>query len=158
MKTLSGQTFNPKQNKANVVMTIAPDCPLSQQYCKNFSALANKFERDGIVFWGVVPGNYYSQVELNHFVDSFQFNFPLVLDPEFEFLKAIRAKVTPEFFLLDDNLKILYRGKMDDWAIAFAQKKVQPHYFYLENALQDFVNHQPIQTPETEAVGCVIEY
>lgn len=42
------------------------------------------------------------------------FNFPLCFDETQATAKAYRAACTPEFYLFDQNRKLLYRGQLDD--------------------------------------------
>ena len=42
------------------------------------------------------------------------FNFPYLYDETQEIAMAYNAACTPDFYLFDDNLKLVYRGKFDD--------------------------------------------
>lgn len=143
-----------KQN--TVLMWLAPDCPLCQTYSSEFLALDSLY-RSHFQFVGVLPGNLYSTDEIDHFVDSFHFDLPIVMDDKYLLTKKYQVSVTPEFILLDTNLKIQYQGKFDDWATGLAQKKVKPTQFYLKNALNQFAASQNVSPNYVEPVGCLIE-
>lgn len=140
-----------------VCMTMTPDCPLCQTYSTEFVKLANEWSRKGLKFYAILPGEIYSDEEIRHFQDSFQFDLPVIVDKEYELVKQLGATVTPEFFLLDSTMAIKYQGKYDDWATGLARKKPKPTKFYLAQALEQFYNGQTVTTAKTEPLGCLIE-
>jgi hypothetical protein len=138
-------------------MFIAPDCPLSQSYAYTFRQLLDSFSQnfDGYL---VLSGNDYSISEQALFEDSFSFGTPLILDENYQLAQFLGATVTPEVFMLDSTKQVLYSGKIDNWAIGLARKKIRADSFYLRWAMQDFLNNKPITIKRTEPVGCVLEY
>ena len=155
MVDTNGSSHN-LENQPVVLMWLAPDCPLCQTYSTEFVRMADSFP--DLQFLGVLPGNLYSKEEVNYFVDSFQFDKPILVDADFKLTKKMGVTTTPEFLVLDNNLSIRYQGKFDDWATALAQKKPKPTEHYFKDALTSFMAGETIKTQYTEPLGCLIEF
>jgi peroxiredoxin len=81
------------------------------------------------------------------------FNFPYLRDDSQKVGKAYGATVTPEFFVLGKDRKIVYMGAMDDKNIA-ANAKVN----YLEAAVESALKGSKADKGETKARGCSVKY
>ena len=46
--------------------------------------------------------------------EKYHYSFPYLYDETQEVAKAYQAACTPDFFVLDKNLQIVYRGRFDD--------------------------------------------
>jgi peroxiredoxin len=68
--------------------------------------------------------------------------------------RSYGAKTTPSFFVVDRDGKLAYQGAMDDQVFA---DQAQGHE-YMKSALADLIAGHGVQTPETKAQGCAIEY
>ncbi|MFT5723301.1 MAG: thioredoxin-related protein [Bacteroidia bacterium] len=144
------------ENRNVALMWLAPDCPLCQTYSSDFIMLSQTFSSQ-VSFYGVLPSNQYTNAEIQHFVDSFGFDIPIILDETYELTKRFNATVTPEFILIDSSFTVQYQGKFDDWATDLGQKKLKPTAFYFKDALQSFTAGQPVLNRYVEPIGCVIE-
>lgn len=158
----SGSTWKPFQKtegieKGYVFMFLSPDCPLCHNFSNEFQSLSRTYG-DSLNFMAVLSGGYYTKDEIQHYIDSFSFTPPIILDPDFDLAHELGARVTPDFVLTDADLKVKYRGKLNDWAIGLSRKKVQADSAYLEWAIHDLLRGVPVRIPETPAVGCILEY
>ncbi|MGE3806130.1 MAG: thioredoxin family protein [Gemmataceae bacterium] len=81
------------------------------------------------------------------------FNFPYLYDESQKIGKAYGATVTPEFFVLDKNRKVVYMGAMDDTNSANAVKEK-----YLEAAVDAALKGEKIANTETKGRGCSVKY
>lgn len=158
----SGSTWKPSeqlqaQGKGHVFMFLSPDCPLCHSFSNEFQALSRTYG-DSLNFLAVLSGGYYSKDEIQHYIDSFSFTPPIILDPEFELAHELGARVTPDFVLTDRAMNVKYRGKLNDWAIGLSRKKIRGDSTYLEWAIHDLLGGRPVRIPETAAVGCILEY
>ncbi|MFT5512618.1 MAG: thioredoxin-related protein [Bacteroidia bacterium] len=144
-------------DKPVALMWLVPDCPLCQAYSTHFVALANN-SGSAFTFYGVLPGNLYTSKEVQHFVDSFGFDMPIIADPDYDLTGKYKVSVTPEFLLLDSNASVFYQGKYDDWATDLSQKKIKPIKHYFADAISAFVNKTPLKQSKTQPIGCIIEF
>lgn len=79
------------------------------------------------------------------------FNFPYLYDASQKVGRAYGASVTPEFFVLNKERKIVYMGAMDD-----AQSN--PKTNYLEQAVEATLKGSKPEKTETRARGCSVKY
>lgn len=80
--------------------------------------------------------------------------FPYVVDEKSKLARAYGAEKTPEFYLFDKNMKLIYHGAFDD--NAEDEKEVEEKY--LEKAVQEYLSGVKISKPETRARGCKIKF
>jgi peroxiredoxin len=81
------------------------------------------------------------------------FNFPYLYDESQKIGRAYGATVTPEFYVLNKERKIVYTGSMDDSQNA---SKVKTNY--LEGAVDATLKGQTPTVAETRAFGCGVQY
>lgn len=79
------------------------------------------------------------------------FNFPYVYDESQKVGRAYGASVTPEFFVLNKDRKIVYMGAMDD-------SQASPKVNYLEPAVEAALKGSVPAVKETKARGCSVKY
>jgi len=79
------------------------------------------------------------------------FNFPYLYDPTQKIGREYGATVTPEFFVLNKERKIVYMGAMDD-------KQNNPTVSYLDPAIEAALKGEKAAKTETRARGCGVKY
>src|SRR5207302_1365969 len=87
---------------------------------------------------------------------QFQLPFPVYRDRRGAAADALRAEVTPEAFLLDGNLALRYRGRIDDRYAARLKPSSRVTRHDLRRALDEVLAGGTVSEPETRAVGCAI--
>jgi peroxiredoxin len=118
---VSGKTINPESaaKKALLVMFICKHCP----YVKHVEAELAKLGRDyatkdvSIIAISSNDADAYpddSPENLKKFAESLGFVFPLCYDKTQDVAKSYTAACTPDFFLFDQEHKLVYRGQLDD--------------------------------------------
>lgn len=145
-----------KNEKGKVFFTLDPECPL----CKSYSKKMNKIhaEYDSIIdFYGVFPSTVFNSKQVNQFMTQNDIKMPVIVDTNQILTNFLDANVTPECFLLDSNLNILYSGLIDDWIKELGRKRKNINNKYLEESLSLYLNNQEIIIQETKAIGCIIE-
>lgn len=144
------------QSKYSVLMFLAPDCPLCLTFTKPFNELSEQHQ--DVQFIGVLSGEAYSEQEIREFRERAGFDKAIVRDPGLTIARRLEARVTPEFFLLDQSGKVLYRGLLDDRMERLGVYRQRWDNFYLRNALQSVGAGEAVAIPQTDAVGCILEY
>ena len=84
---------------------------------------------------------------LNHF------NFPYLHDATQALGRKFGATYTPEFFVLDQERKIVYMGAMDDNPV---ESKAKMNY--VEQAVDAVLSGAAPEVQETVAIGCTVRY
>ena len=81
------------------------------------------------------------------------YNSYYVLDINSEIADAFGALTTPHVYLFDNNMKLVYRGAIDD----NVKKSSEVKAFYLQDALNNMVAGNPIEPQTTRQLGCSIK-
>jgi len=143
-----------------LVMFICRHCPFVKHVEKELAALGNEYPNKGI---GVVAissndADCYSEDSppaLRQQAEKLGFSFPYLYDESQEVARAYDATCTPDFFLFDKDLKLVYRGQLDDSrpgnGIPVTGKD-------LRGALDALIAGQPISAEQKPSIGCNIKW
>lgn len=77
--------------------------------------------------------------------------FPYLKDPDGSAARAYGAICTPHSFLLDENRRLRYRGRLAD-----SRRPETARRHDLREAVDDLVQGWPLRVPETTPFGCAI--
>lgn len=108
-----------RSDRATVIMFICNHCPYVKHVNQGLVALANKYIPLGVSFIGInsndatrypedSPEQMALVAKMNHYP------FPYLFDRSQEVAKAYDAACTPEFYVFDQDLSLVYHGQMDD--------------------------------------------
>ena len=81
------------------------------------------------------------------------YNFHYVVDKESKIANAFGGQTTPHAFLFDGNMKLVYKGAIDD--NYKSAEEVKKHY--LKDAISSLGSGKEIAVTETKPVGCSIK-
>ena len=161
--TVSGKNFtleNVRGKAATVIMFICNHCPFVKHVNPELVKLANDYKQRGIGFVAISANDV-----INHPDDSpelmakvanqLKYPFPYLYDESQEVAKAYDAACTPDFFIYDKALRLVYRGQLDDSRpgneIALTGKDIR-------NALDCILNEQPVPEQQRPSIGCNIKW
>jgi peroxiredoxin len=88
----------------------------------------------------------------NH-ADAAGYTMPYLVDNDAKLADAFGARTTPHVYLFNRNLKLAYRGSIDDNVNRATEVKKE----YLQMAMKQMAADKKIKTQETKAVGCSIK-
>jgi peroxiredoxin len=156
-KTYSLDSF--KGSKAVVLSFTCNHCPYAQAYEDRFMALVNEFRPKGVAFAAINPNNADTHPE-----DSFEkmkerartrrFNFPYLRDESQAVARAYGAVCTPHLFVVDNQGRVVYEGRLDDnWQNPAAVKSRD-----LRSAIEAVLAGRPVPAPNTNPMGCSIKW
>ncbi|MGD8566835.1 MAG: thioredoxin family protein [Gammaproteobacteria bacterium] len=86
---------------------------------------------------------------------TYGFTFPYLDNESQEVAKAFQASCTPDFFLYDHNLKLVYRGRFDD---SRPDNDVSVTGDQLRGAIEALLKGQEPPKPQKPSVGCNIKW
>src|SRR5262245_1235973 len=142
-------------SKATVVLFLSFDCPNSNGYTPTLLDLHKAFTDKGISFVGISETEL-SADELKAKVAEYKLPFPVFSDPKQAIADTFKAKTTPEAFVLDHNLVMRYRGRIDNMFVERLKRSPKVTDHDPKDALDDVVAGKAGPTPVTKAVGCAI--
>jgi mono/diheme cytochrome c family protein len=138
-----------------VVCFVGVECPLVRLYVSRLKQLAEEFSPHAVRFWAVDSNQQDTAEELLAFADEFSWKLPLIKDASNQIADQFGATRTPEVFVLDQNLKIRYRGRIDD-QYEPGMARPEPREQHLRQALQALVEDRPVAITSTKPTGCLI--
>ena len=144
-----------KDSRFLVVAFLGTECPLAKLYGPRLQQLSEKFESSSVRVVGVCANIQDSLTEITAYANKAGIRFPMLLDNEQVLTDVLGARRTPEVFVLDEQRRIRYQGRIDDqYGIGVIRKAATTND--LEVAIQDLLNGIDPVVAKTPAVGCVI--
>ena len=100
-------------------MFICQHCPYVVHVKNEIARIGREYVPKGVGMVGISSNdvaNYPddSPEHLKKMAQDLKLNFPLCYDEPQEVAKAYHAACTPEFYLFDQDRKLVYRGQLDD--------------------------------------------
>ena len=141
--------------RAVVVCFVGNECPLARHYVKRLSEMSTEFGPQGVRFFGVNSNQQDSLPELKTFAKELEVNFKILKDYDNEVADRFKAKRTPEVFVLDNELNLVYRGRVDNQYSPGVNRSVATET-YLRDSLEELLNSKPVSLARTDPVGCII--
>ena len=102
-----------------VILFICNHCPFVVHVNKGLVELANEYTKKGIGFVAISSNDaeLYPQDGPSHMkihAKKENYPFPYLYDETQDIAKAYRAACTPDLYVFDAELKLVYRGQLDD--------------------------------------------
>ncbi|MFH1303096.1 MAG: redoxin domain-containing protein, partial [Planctomycetota bacterium] len=143
------------QHKVTVVCFLGAECPLARLYGPKLNEMAAAYESQGVQFIGVNSNQQDSLEDVQKYVKRYEIQFPLAKDYNNEVADRFAAVRTPEVFVLDDKLKIQYRGRIDNQYLP-GVSRAETTSHDLKNALDQVLAGKPVEVAVTKPNGCFI--
>lgn len=87
------------------------------------------------------------------YADEKGYKFSYVVDENSTFANACGATKTPDVFLFNKNMELVYKGAIDDSPKDASTVEVP----YLKNAVDNMIDGKPIDPGTTKSIGCSIK-
>jgi peroxiredoxin len=143
---------------ALLVIFASNQCPHVRHIETQLGVVLSDYSFLGVV--GICPNDAAqspenSPAELAAQVVRAGWRFPYLLDESQTVVKAYRAACTPDFFLYDENRRLVYRGAFD-YSTPGNRKRVTGDL--LRFALERTLCGQPVPEPHRPSMGCSIKW
>lgn len=108
-----------KGKQGTLIMFICNHCPYVKHLNNELVAIANTYQPKGVNVIAISSNDVaqYPDDGPEHMKDvarQLGYQFPYLYDESQEVAKAYDAACTPDFYLYDKDLKLFYRGQLDD--------------------------------------------
>lgn len=160
--TLSGKEVSLsdlKSDIATVIVFICNHCPFVLHINSKLVEIANNYQKKGIQFIAISSNDidshpqdgpeYMSKVAKNE-----GYNFPYLYDETQNIAKAYGAECTPDFFMFNDKLECVYRGRFDETRPNMGE----PSGIDVTNALDALIMGKEITEDQYPSIGCNIKW
>lgn len=146
--------------KGLLVMFICRHCPYVQHVQYELAKLGRDYRRSGIGLVAVSANDESTHPEdrpeaLAEMARDLGFSFPYLFDETQDVARAYDAACTPDFFLYDGSLRLVYRGQLDDSRPGNGRPVTGRD---LRAALDAVIEGRPVQADQRPSVGCNIKW
>ncbi len=138
-----------------VVCFLGTQCPLAKLYGPRLQQLQDEFQSKNVRFVGVGSNLQDSLVDLREFAATHELAFPVAKDFDNIVADQFEAKRTPEVFVIDRQLRVRYRGRIDDQYLPGIVRP-QANREDLRIALDELLAGKPVSIAVTDVEGCLI--
>jgi hypothetical protein len=142
-----------------VLIFAASDCPISNRYVPEIAHLNREFSEQGVRIWWVFPNPEDTASIVAKHNAEFAIAEPSVLDSRQTLVQLAHVTITPEaaVFAVDGNdLRLVYRGRIDDRYLSIGRVRPQPQHRDLESAIAAALTGKPVPEPGGPPVGCAV--
>jgi len=145
---------------ATVIMFICNHCPFVKYLNNELVVIANEHIDKGIAFIAINSNdivNYPEDAPLEMIKTAKENNypFPYLFDESQKVAKSYDAACTPDFYLFDDQLKLVYRGQLDS---SRPGNNIPITGRDLRFAIDCIFKKKPQQEEQKPSVGCNIKW
>ena len=149
------------QNQAALlVVFMCNHCPYVVHIRAALAQLARDYAAKNVGIVGINSNdveNYPSDspVMMKNEVEAIGYTFPYLYDESQAVAKSYRAACTPDFFLFDQNRRLVYRGQFDD---SRPGNKIPVTGKDLRAALDAVLAGRPVSENQKASIGCNIKW
>lgn len=149
-----------KGNRATVIFFICNHCPFVIHVNEELVKIANDFNEKGISFIAISSNDIVNYPQdspelMKNIALNLNYPFPYLFDKTQEVAKSFDAACTPDTYVFDKNLELVYRGQLDNSrpgnGIPVTGKD-------LRNALQNILDGNEVVQNQKPSIGCNIKW
>lgn len=157
-KTLSLEDI--KGEKGTVIMFICNHCPFVKHVNEEMVRVANDYRVTGFGFAAISSNDAEGYPQdgpelMQENARKHKFPFPYLYDKTQEVAKAYDAACTPDFYVFNDRLELVYRGQLDNSRPA---NGIPVNGRDLREALDNILNNHPQREDQLPSIGCNIKW
>ena len=149
-----------KGKTATMIMFICNHCPFVKHINAELVNLANDHKNKGIGFIAISSNDVINYPEdaphlMKQVALQLKYPFPYLYDENQDIAKAYDAACTPDFFIYDRDLMLVYRGQLDD---SRPGNEIPVTGKDIRNALDCLINDNPVPEKQRPSIGCNIKW
>jgi len=161
--TVSEKTMNLhtlRGTKGTVIMFICNHCPFVIHVNPEITKMALEYQKKGIQFIAISSNDieYYPE-DAPHYMrikaKAEKYTFPYLYDEDQTIAKKYDAACTPDFYLFDNELKLVYRGQLDD---SRPGNGLPLNGKDLRGAIKNLLIGKQIDPLQKTSIGCSIKW
>jgi peroxiredoxin len=161
--TISGKMMSLeelKSEQATVIMFICNHCPYVKHVQNQLVELANDYTPQGVAFIAISSNDAEGYPEdapdrMQEVALQLGYPFPYLYDDSQDVAKAYKAACTPDFYIFDQDMKLVYRGQMDG---SRPNSDVPVTGEDLRRALDNVLAGKPVDPHQVPSLGCNIKW
>ncbi len=151
---------NLKGVKGTVVFFICNHCPFVIHVNQELVHLANDYKEKGISFIAISSNDVENYPQdsphlMKEVAEKMQYPFPYLYDETQEVARAYDAACTPDTYLFDKDLKLVYRGQIDN---SRPNNGIPVTGNDLRKAMDQLLAGEEIFKDQKPSIGCNIKW
>jgi len=149
-----------KRKKGLVVVFMCNHCPYVKHVASELTKVSNEYMAKGIAFVGISSNDVVSHPDDSPEMMKIEaakqgYQFPYLYDSTQEAAIAYRAACTPDFFVFNEDFKLVYRGQLDDSRPKTDRPLTGKDLRY---ALDCVLKGEAVPEPHRPSIGCNIKW
>lgn len=149
-----------KSDKATVIMFICNHCPYVKHVQNELVRLAHEYKAKGVSFIAINSNDAVqypddSAQRMKEVAEQLGYPFPYLYDESQEIARKYQAACTPDFYIFDKELLLVYRGQLDD---SRPGNNIPVNAKDIRGALDNLLKGKPINPEQRASVGCSIKW
>lgn len=145
--------------KGTVIAFMCNHCPYVKAYDGRFNVLAKAYQPKGITFFAINANDVdrYQEdgvAKMQEKSRRLQLAYAYLRDESQQVPLDYGAGCTPEFFVFNAGLQLVYTGRLDD----HMEDPAQVRQHYLRDALEAVLAGRVPAVPQSHAIGCSIKW
>jgi thiol-disulfide isomerase/thioredoxin len=159
IRAVDGKLLRPLEPSglANVLFFVATDCPVSNGYAPEIQRVCTEYASKGVNCALVYEDVRVTADEVRKHLDEHRYHgIAAAIDADASLAARVGATVTPETVVVDHQGAVRYRGRIDNFYVAFGRSRQVVTVHDLRDALDALGAGRPVATPATEPIGCYI--
>ncbi|MEN8221885.1 MAG: thioredoxin family protein [Acidobacteriota bacterium] len=161
--TISGRSFSLtdlKGDKATVLMFICNHCPYVIHVLDVLINIPKNYTDKGISFIAISSNDVNSHPQdspenMKKLAERYGFTFPYLFDSTQETARSYSAACTPDFFIFNNVMELVYRGQLDD---SRPGNNIPVTGRDLRNALDNILDGKSVDPVQRPSIGCNIKW
>ncbi|MCA9132609.1 MAG: thioredoxin family protein [Planctomycetales bacterium] len=143
-----------------LVIFMCNHCPYVKHVAPELARLADEYSQQGIAVVGISSNDATAYPDdspemMKQEAATQGYHFPYLYDQTQAVAQAYKAACTPDFYLFNSELKLVYRGQLDDTR---PQQGTPPNGKDLRAAMDALLQGQAIPEPQKPSIGCNIKW
>jgi len=145
---------------ATMIMFICNHCPFVKHVNTELVRLANDYKNKRIGFVAISSNDVINHPDdapglMTQVAKQLKYPFPYLYDESQETAKAYDAACTPDFFIYNKGLQLVYRGQLDD---SRPGNEIRVTGKDIRHALDCLINNKPVSQEQRPSIGCNIKW
>lgn len=163
LDTITGKTIHLKSKHnpiAIVIMFICNHCPYVKHINPELPRLALDYSQKNVRFIAINSNDTEaypddSPLHMKETAKVQRYTFPYLFDETQEVAKAYQAACTPDFYVFNRDLNLVYRGQLDD---SRPGNHLPLNGGSIRTALDCLLEGRPLPTHQKPSMGCNIKW
>ena len=143
--------------QALVLCFLGTDCPLANRQVPTLLELAKKYAAKPVRFLAIYPHEHESLDLISAHAVDYDLPFPVLKDLHQQLADALEVKRTPTFCVLDHDLELRFRGRINDQLSIGGGRRREASREDLALAIDDVLAGADVRVAETAVEGCLLD-